>query len=390
MCGIYGFSTKKPKKYQNIVKALGYAMEERGTHSSGISIDKTVFRIVGSSHNLYRSKNVIQRLKEPAKTVIGHTRFATIGAITIENAHPIIYPKVIGVHNGHVSNYQSCGYDPGTFSVDSQAVFKLLSDHENDYKTVFKKVYGQINLAWTYGDKLYLVKHQNPLFYAVTTDGFFFCSTEVLETVLTASNIRFDMIEAMEDQVIIVDKNNNISFENVEFGISPVVTTLYPADYNGYYGGWGKAPKLAEPLDPDDDFVPTGVDLNNLKKEVDKLIYYVNFTDHCDLCAGHLEGDRRGFYVNFEIGQSVCCDCHEESDETQYIKARKCRKVERVFKKKHWQTVDSALDMGIFDGLGKSVDDFVGNDTKDDGLFLSDNTLPIAERRDGKLYPVVI
>jgi hypothetical protein len=66
-----------------------------------------------------------------------HTRGASVGAVTDENAHPFEYTapsglRVVGVHNGHVSNHESLNtkYHRG-FQVDSQHIFAHIAERRD-------------------------------------------------------------------------------------------------------------------------------------------------------------------------------------------------------------------------------------------------------------------
>jgi glucosamine--fructose-6-phosphate aminotransferase (isomerizing) len=115
MCGIVGYVGHRP--VQDILLDGLEKLEYRGYDSAGISI-QTEGRLesVRAVGNLARLKEAVAAasgdggvavLAPPATTGIGHTRWATHGRVTEENAHPHYDPdnRVHVVVNGIVENY---------------------------------------------------------------------------------------------------------------------------------------------------------------------------------------------------------------------------------------------------------------------------------------------
>lgn len=103
MCGIFGYIGNKNNSAETVLLGLK-RLEYRGydswgigvKHDGQIKIDKHIGKIGSAVTNL------------PLSTVAyGHTRWATHGGVTIENAHPHLdcTKKVAVVHNGIVENY---------------------------------------------------------------------------------------------------------------------------------------------------------------------------------------------------------------------------------------------------------------------------------------------
>ncbi|MBF0622930.1 MAG: glutamine--fructose-6-phosphate transaminase (isomerizing) [Magnetococcales bacterium] len=104
MCGIVGLVSER-----NVTSVLVEGLrrlEYRGYDSAGISVasatDMLRLRATG------KLKNLQKRLKDHPVTGlcgIGHTRWATHGAPTRDNAHPHCSEKVAVVHNGIIENF---------------------------------------------------------------------------------------------------------------------------------------------------------------------------------------------------------------------------------------------------------------------------------------------
>lgn len=106
MCGIVGILSKEKDAAPLLVEGLK-RLEYRGYDSAGIAtlIDGKLERRRAEG----KLSNLAQKLeKEPlGGTVgIGHTRWATHGGATENNAHPHVTNDVAVVHNGIIENYQ--------------------------------------------------------------------------------------------------------------------------------------------------------------------------------------------------------------------------------------------------------------------------------------------
>ncbi|MEK6190026.1 MAG: glutamine--fructose-6-phosphate aminotransferase, partial [Carnobacterium alterfunditum] len=108
MCGIVGYIGRQDAK-DILLQGLD-KLEYRGYDSAGIYVMDDQ-----NEGHLFKEKGRIAALREkvdhnvPAKTGIGHTRWATHGVPSIENAHP--HQSNSGrftiVHNGVIENYKA-------------------------------------------------------------------------------------------------------------------------------------------------------------------------------------------------------------------------------------------------------------------------------------------
>jgi glutamine---fructose-6-phosphate transaminase (isomerizing) len=134
MCGIVGVIGRQPAA-PLIVDALR-RLEYRGYDSAGVAtlvnghIDRR--RAEGKLGNLAA---VLDRLPLPGTTGIGHTRWATHGAPTENNAHPHGTPRVSVVHNGIIENHaelraelEAAGQEFST-ETDTETVAQLVDLH---------------------------------------------------------------------------------------------------------------------------------------------------------------------------------------------------------------------------------------------------------------------
>ena len=178
MCGIIGYvgsRESKPLLLQGLER-----LEYRGYDSSGIALlengDLTYVRAVGPLENLIkRATN-----GSAATTGLGHTRWATHGAVTEENAHPLSGcdpGRVSIVLNGIVENYRelraSLAADGHTFTseTDAETVTHLVERHYDGdlleaVRLAFAELEGHFSFVVIHRDHPDLLvgaRHQVPL-----------------------------------------------------------------------------------------------------------------------------------------------------------------------------------------------------------------------------------
>src|SRR3954452_4684255 len=148
MCGIVGYVGKRP--VQEILLEGLRKLEYRGYDSAGISLiagdDIESVRAVGNLKHLddalaakvaSQSSGGVALATRPATTGIGHTRWATHGRVSEENAHPHFdtTDRVHVVVNGIVENYMALKSrlsDMGavfTSETDAEVIAHLVAHH---------------------------------------------------------------------------------------------------------------------------------------------------------------------------------------------------------------------------------------------------------------------
>jgi glutamine---fructose-6-phosphate transaminase (isomerizing) len=107
MCGIVGYIG--PKEATEVLVGGLSRLEYRGYDSAGVAIVEgeglSVVRRVGKLHYL---SDALDRAPVPGRIGIGHTRWATHGRPSEDNAHPHVdcEGRVAVVHNGIIENYR--------------------------------------------------------------------------------------------------------------------------------------------------------------------------------------------------------------------------------------------------------------------------------------------
>ncbi len=227
MCGIIGYVGEKRFSIDVIIDGLKH-LEYRGYDSAGIAYVKdnnvVIEREVGRISNL---ENVLK--KDTSYIGIGHTRWATHGKPTRENAHPHKVGNITLVHNGIIDNFMelkstlmSEGY---TFKSDTDtevaaAYIDSLYKENNDMikslsicvnKFLGSYAFGIINELET--DVLYALRKDSPLIIGVGENENFIASD--VPSILKYTNKYIDIendeiVKITKDEVIVYDKNYNI------------------------------------------------------------------------------------------------------------------------------------------------------------------------------------
>lgn len=147
MCGLFGWQVRptvlNSKSFGEMVQVLATENDRRGGHSWG-------FYGINWRKNKYTFKkglgNITPRVDEihGFSTLMAHTRSATVGEVTVRNAHPFQVGNIIGAHNGCIYNHDELNKRLGRkCEVDSQHIFHHLSEGKD-----FKDIEGGGAIEW--------------------------------------------------------------------------------------------------------------------------------------------------------------------------------------------------------------------------------------------------
>jgi len=298
---------------------MAVAMETRGDHSTGVcgvvDVKAQIVKTMDRASDFINLKEYQGLIEQSPSIVIGHTRFATIGAISDGNAHPFKIGRIIGCHNGHVNKYKEHFKKA---EVDSEAIFYLLDKNTNDYKKTFEKLSGNITATWLdvlHPNRVYLVSHQNPLCLVRVPELntiFWLSELDFLKSLIEATvgikDKKFiDLYMDKENEVFKISDSLIIKTEKVEFAYG-FASYSVADDYS--YGTDSETLKLIKK----DELIGISQDLETNfpslegKQEFCKIVAQ----RQCGYCQKKMKIDS-GFWFDYE-NQGIVCDLCTQED----------------------------------------------------------------------------
>lgn len=247
MCGVIAILSTKPiPMYDTILDCL-HKLEYRGYDSCGIAcIDERhklhVDKSVGNTQDLINKINATGKGKTQllSKIGLGHTRWATNGKVTVENAHPHISNSICIVHNGIIENHEAIRKKLSGLGIsfygttDTEVIAKLLD--YNMYKGLklmdafksciseLKGSYAIVAICDQEPNRILCCKKGPPLICGISTNNSaIYVSSDAISIPSTVNKLIYaedgDIIDiiatnnATDDQNILmtfIDVNNNI------------------------------------------------------------------------------------------------------------------------------------------------------------------------------------
>ncbi|MBQ1823594.1 MAG: glutamine--fructose-6-phosphate transaminase (isomerizing) [Fibrobacter sp.] len=250
MCGIVAYIGQKDALPMLIggLKKLEY----RGYDSSGVAlIDNGKINVVRASGKIKALEDKLKVTPLTGHTGIAHTRWATHGAPTEENAHPhcSFDGKISIVHNGIIENYASLKAKlmaegiKFTSETDTEVVAHLIARfYAGDLKTAVLKTIAQIE--GTFGlaiisseepDTLIGARRGSPLILGIGNDNDFFLASDVSAIINHTQKVVYlddnDIVQIKGGSYTIVNMNRSEvqrEVQDVEFNADAVAKGGFP------------------------------------------------------------------------------------------------------------------------------------------------------------------
>ena len=235
MCGIFGYIGPKTNAANIVLEGLKH-LEYRGYDSWGIAakknsefiVEKHVGKIGNARINSYLSTLTSQ-------LSLGHTRWATHGRVTVNNAHPHLDCKkqIVVVHNGIIENFLDIKEDlikkGHTFvsETDTEVVPHLIEEYlkKEDFLSAVRDAFNQLKgfnaIVVANSREVIAAKNGSPLIVGVGKEELFIAS-DASGIIKHTKNVIF--IE--DNQMVVLGKS--VKLFNLSDGkeIKPVINKL--------------------------------------------------------------------------------------------------------------------------------------------------------------------
>ena len=249
MCGIIGYIGHK--KAVPVLLAGLKRLEYRGYDSAGVAfLENDSIKIIKKAGKLRQLEDAVNFNQTSSTIGIGHTRWATHGEPTEQNAHPHIDSggNIAIIHNGIIENYatlkkmlENKGHKFRS-ETDTEIVAHLIEEiYEGDFEDAFRRALMELEGAYGFAlitrydpDRIYVARQGSPLVIGVGENEYFLASDVSAIVAHTRTVFYLDdgeMAIIGRDGIItktssdeIVDKN----LEQINFDIERIEKSGYP------------------------------------------------------------------------------------------------------------------------------------------------------------------
>jgi glucosamine--fructose-6-phosphate aminotransferase (isomerizing) len=245
MCGIVGYIGENDAA-PILLRALK-RLEYRGYDSAGVVV-------IGNGLSYYKDKGMIDSLQQTlpkinGKVGLGHTRWATHGKPSKENAHPFLdcKGKIALIHNGIIENHMELRTQllkeghKFTSETDTEVMVHLIEKHYNGdlekaVKESLKRVHGSYAIAVIHADekdKIIAARNQSPLVVGIG-GGENFIASDVAALLDYTNEVAY----VMDNEVVKLTRQgfeiSTIKGESISRNTETVNWTVEDAEKGGY------------------------------------------------------------------------------------------------------------------------------------------------------------
>ena len=247
MCGIVGYVGTKaatPILLDGLAK-----LEYRGYDSAGIALGGNCLAVHKASGRLSVLEHALSARSLPQTVGIGHTRWATHGAPTDQNAHPHVSGdgRFAVVHNGIIENYTALKRQLENQGVsfvsqtDTEVIAHLLQHHfDGDLRTAGHRTVADLHGAFALGivsshapDELFAVRQASPLVIGLCHHGVLLASDVTALLPYTRRYLSLndgDVAHITRDNVTVFDRDDHV----VDRPVNEVTWNVESAQKGGY------------------------------------------------------------------------------------------------------------------------------------------------------------
>lgn len=321
MCGIFGFTKPRGELTEDQIRVLRKSFTRIAEESSIRGQDSTGVALVGSSGvKIYKTLmssdraihtkdwlDILNLIDADTTTVIGHTRYATTGTISIRNAHPFKCGQIVGAHNGVIYNWDRIKGHESNMEVDSEVIFRRLS--KKKYKKALEGLDGYFALSWV---------DENPynLYLSRSKDGpiqaAYWKKPKILFWASTESILEYGLIRAGLNIKSWGLKHNKIyQYHTQTFDKKPKFTTqkLDLSEFGGKYKPFGFLSAYDDYSFEPESYPCIGCGKTTSSKNGACGDCDAKYISECDMCQS--EELLKDLFVN-DDGTYLCRKCHIE------------------------------------------------------------------------------
>lgn len=227
-CGIVGFTSLNYQSAPILLKGLE-KLEYRGYDSAGIFVADQALgtdQLVKEKGRVAQLEALVDTKNVTGTSGIAHTRWATHGVPSINNAHPHLSAdgRFYLVHNGVIENYLELKQEylsDVTFhsDTDTEVAVQLIGKFVDEGMTTFdalKKLISLLDVNSAYGfllmdrnepERMYVAKQKSPLLIGVGEDF-----NVVTSDAVAMLDQTHDFIELHDGEIAIIDPDNVLLF----------------------------------------------------------------------------------------------------------------------------------------------------------------------------------
>ena len=239
MCGIVAYIGPR-QAFPILIKGL-YRLEYRGYDSAGIALLNTSLNVYKTKGKVADLENYVKDKNTEGNIGIAHTRWATHGEPTDENAHPHLSQSnnIAIIHNGIIENYSSLkkelinrGYHFRS-ETDTEVLIHLIEDIQQKENVDLVEAlqialnqvvgaYALVLIAKADPDQLILARKGSPLVIGIG-DGEYFAASDASPIIEYTRNV----VYLNDEEIAIIPRYGDLKIKTIKnIERTPYVQTL--------------------------------------------------------------------------------------------------------------------------------------------------------------------